>query len=64
MVLCDKYNSEMRSLLCTGMQRRCPYDGDFRCRSSGECIRSSSVCDEHKHCADGSDEENCGMLVL
>ena len=47
--------------LYTGKQKRCPYDGDFRCNRTGNCIRSYQVCNGHANCRDGSDEENCGM---
>ena len=51
-------------MLCVcsvGLPQRCPYDGDFKCKSSVRCIRPWNVCDRHWHCEDGSDEENCGM---
>ncbi|XP_033636922.1 low-density lipoprotein receptor-related protein 2-like isoform X4 [Asterias rubens] len=38
----------------TGCRRR-----DFQCRESGECILLSQTCDRHKHCKDGSDEDDC-----
>ena len=37
----------------------CPYEGDYRCPSSGVCIRSYEVCDRNNHCIDDEDEENC-----
>ena len=42
------------------MQRRCPYDGYFRCKSIALCIHPSYVCNGYYNCPDGSDEENCG----
>ena len=44
------------------MQRRCPYEGYFRCKSNGTCIHTQYVCDGDNNCLDGSDEENCGTL--
>ena len=42
------------------MQRRCPYDGYFRCKSRGHCVNAYSICNGYDNCGDGSDEENCG----
>ena len=42
------------------MQRRCPYDGYFRCKSTGGCVHPYSICNGYDNCGDGSDEENCG----
>ena len=44
-----------------GKQQRCPYDGDFKCKTSGRCFRPWYVCDGYTHCKDGSDEQSCGM---
>ncbi|XP_065898098.1 low-density lipoprotein receptor-related protein 1B-like isoform X2 [Dysidea avara] len=46
------------------LQRRCPYDGYFRCKVTRRCIRPSYVCDRYDTCGDGSDEENCGLVYL
>ncbi|XP_050691158.1 prolow-density lipoprotein receptor-related protein 1-like isoform X1 [Eriocheir sinensis] len=32
--------------------------GQFQC-DNGTCIHPSQICDNHKHCPDGSDEPNC-----
>ena len=44
-----------------GMEQKCPYNDDFKCKTSGVCIRSQYVCNGQINCNDGSDEENCGM---
>ena len=43
--------------------RTCLVDDDFRCESTGACIRKEQVCDGHMHCSDGSDETNCSMFA-
>jgi len=46
-----------------GSQRRCPTPGDFRCNVTRRCVSKSHVCNRYDNCEDGSDEENCGLLV-
>ena len=48
-------------ILYIGMKQECPYNDDFKCRTSGVCIRSQYVCNGQNNCNDGSDEQNCGM---
>ena len=40
-------------------QRECFAADDFRCTTTGACIRRVQVCDGKQHCSDNSDEENC-----
>lgn len=49
------------SIYIVGMEQKCPYNDDFRCKTSGVCIRAQYVCNGQSNCNDGSDEENCGM---
>ena len=46
--------------LHVGMQRRCPYIGYIRCKSSAQCIHPHGICNGYNNCQDGTDEENCG----
>ena len=45
-------------MLCV-VQRACLAEDDFRCRTTGACIRKVLVCDGTQHCSDSSDEEDC-----
>lgn len=47
-----------------GLERRCPYDGYFKCKTSGRCFHPRHLCNGYSVCKDGSDEENCGMYVI
>ena len=40
-------------------ERECFAADDFRCNTTGACIRKVQVCDGVLHCTDGSDEMNC-----
>ncbi len=37
-----------------------PCGTQFRCKTSGQCIDTTKVCNFHNDCADGSDEKECG----
>ena len=40
-------------------------DGSFKCaKGYPTCINSNLICDQHKHCSDGSEEESCGGLKI
>ena len=41
----------------------CLEANDFRCQSTGACIRQVKVCDGIVHCSDGSDETNCSTYL-
>ena len=43
--------------------RACFAADDFRCATTGACIRKVQVCDGKQHCSDNSDEENCCKLL-
>ncbi|XP_065894299.1 sortilin-related receptor-like isoform X2 [Dysidea avara] len=40
-------------------ERECFATDDFRCNTTGACIRNVQVCDGVMHCSDGSDEMDC-----
>ena len=40
-------------------ERECFAADDFRCTTTGACIRNVQVCDGAIHCSDESDEINC-----
>jgi len=48
-------------VIFTADDRACPAVDDFRCRTTGSCVRKYQVCDGKTHCSDGSDEKNCCM---
>jgi len=55
-------NYSAGAFTCKGHQRRLKkgtHDGEtFRCRG-GKCISTKGLCNKHKNCRDGSDEEGC-----
>ena len=40
-------------------ERDCLAEDDFRCTTTGACIRNVRVCDGKQDCSDSSDEEYC-----
>ena len=45
-------------------QRECFATDDFRCQTTGACIRNVQVCDGQQHCSDNSDEEDCCKIPV
>ena len=45
-------------------QQECFWADDFRCTTTGACIRRVQVCDGKQHCSDNSDEENCRKIFI
>jgi len=46
------------------VNKPCPYNGDFKCNDTGNCLRSTAVCDGFPHCTNGADELNCGKICI
>ena len=46
-------------MLLSTDEQDCFAEDDFRCTTTGGCIRRVHVCDGKQHCSDNSDEENC-----
>jgi len=59
-----KYGVQTKYICVIGIQRKCPYDGDFKCKDSGRCMRARFVCNGRNFCSDGSDEQNCSKLLI
>ena len=55
-ILCNVHACIADNITCSG-------EDDFRCGSTGACIRRAQLCDGVMHCSDGSDEANCSMFV-
>ena len=55
-------NTEGDHFVCCSADRKCS-SSQWKCQS-GECIDKNFVCDELDDCGDGSDERNCGKLVI
>ena len=41
----------------------CPYNDYFECDNGLECVPEDDRCNGEDDCLDGSDEDNCSMLV-
>lgn len=53
-------NSDELSCPETSGELPCPYNM-IKCESEETCVDEKYVCDNKKHCSDGSDERNCDM---
>ena len=49
------YNLDMDYLGCTSVQFTC---------ANGQCVPVSARCNNVRECTDGSDEQNCGMILI
>ena len=58
-----EYNFICNVHVCIVDNMTCLAADDFRCESSGACIRRAQVCDRVLHCSDGSDETNCSKFM-
>ena len=42
----------------------CNKENEFSCESGGNCVKIYKKCDGYPDCKDGSDETDCGKVVL
>ena len=55
-------NTEGDQFVCCSVDWKCPRTR-WQCQN-GKCISNYKVCNGEDDCGDGSDEKNCGKLVI
>ena len=55
-------NIEDDQFVCCSVEWKCP-ESYWKC-ANGKCISKQRVCNGGDSCGDGSDERNCGKLVI
>ena len=58
----DAVNAEASTYLSAILRGQCQ-SWEYQCKKSGECVPISFLCDFKRHCEDGSDEEECGIIA-
>ena len=61
-ILIMPVNAGAGAYLSAILQGQCQ-SWEYQCKRSGECVPISFLCDFKRHCEDGSDEEECGMIA-